>query len=254
MKPTTKYVMPLIASALIALACDNPKSEGSNEQSQESPARSIDGNERAQSPDSLNPEETTLFDFENNITGQLPAQWSEYYTGSGGTEWKVVEDNGNKVLAQLYSENPNNHFNVIVNDGIVAKDIVLTARLKGVTGNHDQGGGFVWRFTDKNNYYVVRANPLEDNVVLYKVENGNRIDLPLVGKGKTYGADVQPMGNQWHTLKLIVKKDLFTVYMDEKELFKVQDQTFTHEGKVGFWTKADAVTYFDDLRITVLNE
>lgn len=71
----------------------------------------------------------------------------------------------------------------------------LTVRLKCVTGNHDEGGGFVRQFTDKNNYYVLRANLLKDNVVLYKVENGKFTDLPLVGKGKTYGVDVPPLGD-----------------------------------------------------------
>ncbi|MCE7056234.1 hypothetical protein LZF95_16245 [Algoriphagus sp. AGSA1] len=206
-------------------------------------------NQRAQFPDSVKPEETITFDFENYAAGQLPEDWSEYYAGSGSTEWKIVEDIGNKVMAQLYSDNPNNHFNVTVNNNITAQDMVLSVRLKGVTGNHDQGGGFVWRFSDKDNYYVVRANPLEDNVVLYKVENGKRTDLPLVGKGKTYGVDVEPLGNGWNTLKLVVKDDLFSVFLNNKELFTVQDNTFTEAGKVGFWTKADAVTYFDDFEI-----
>jgi len=196
-------------------------------------------------------ESAITFDFEKYVVAQLPAEWSEYYTGKGGTEWKVVDDNGNKVMAQLYSENPNRHFNVVVNDSITAKDVVLTARLKGVTGKHDQGGGFVWRFTDKDNYYIVRANPLEDNVVLYKMENGKRTDLPLIGKGRTYGVDVPPMGDSWHTLKLMAKGDLFTVYMDDTQLFKVQDSTFTNSGKIGLWTKADAVTYFDDFEIEI---
>ncbi len=97
----------------------------------------------------------------------------------------------------------------------------------------------------------MRANPLEDNVVLYKVENGKRTDLPLVGKGKTYGVDVPSLGTGWNTLKLLVKDDLFTVFLNGKEIFKVQDKTFTNAGKVGFWTKADAVTYFDDLKIQI---
>lgn len=252
MKTTIKNIMPVIASVLIAVACGNSKSERSNEQIQETPTLP-GGNAQAQFSDSLNPEEKIRFGFENYIAGQLPPQWMEYYTGSGGTQWKVVEDNGNKVMAQLYSQNPNNHFNVIVNDSIIAQDMVLTARLKGVTGNHDKGGGFVWRFTNKTNYYVVRANPLENNVVLYKVENGKRTDLPLMGKGRTYGVEVPPMGNQWHTLKLIVKGDVFTVFLNNKELFKVQDKTFTNAGKVGLWTKADAVTYFDDFEIQKLD-
>ncbi len=194
--------------------------------------------------------ENLKFDFEEFSAGQLPPVWSQYYTGSGGTDWKVVDDNGNKVLAQLYSDNPNGHFNVVVNNNITAKDMTLTVRLKGVKGNHDQGGGFVWRFIDKNNHYIVRANPLENNVVLYKMENGKRTDLPLVGKGRTYGVKVPPLGNNWNNLKLIVKGDMFTVYLNDSELFKVQDTTFKEAGKVGFWTKADAVTYFDDFGIT----
>ena len=193
----------------------------------------------------------TLISFENELPGELPSGWSQFYTGQGSTDWKVLDDQGNKVLGQLYTDNPNGHFNVIIHDEISAKDMELTVRLKGVTGNHDQGGGFVWRFTDKNNYYVVRANPLEDNVVLYKVENGKRTDLPLVGKGKTYGVDVPSLGTGWNTLKLLVKDDLFTVFLNGKEIFKVQDKTFTNAGKVGFWTKADAVTYFDDLKIQI---
>jgi hypothetical protein len=134
-----------------------------------------------------------LFDFENYETGKLPEGWSQYATGKGNeTEWKIVDDNGNKVLAQLSKNNPNYHFNDVVFDGLTAKNVELTVRLKGVAGRMDQGGGFIWRFTDKDNYYVVRANPLEDNVVLYKVEKGVRTDLPLVGKGKTYGVKTAP--------------------------------------------------------------
>ena len=113
----------------------------------------------------------------------------------------------------------------------------------------DQGGGFVWRFINADNYYVVRANPLEDNIVLYKVENGKRTDLALVGKGRTYGADVEAIGNRWNNLKVRVKDNVFTVFFNKKEIFKVEDSTFKEAGSVGFWTKADAITMFEDFRI-----
>lgn len=192
----------------------------------------------------------TRFDFEKYAVNQLPSGWSQYYSGSGGTDWKIKNDSGNKVLAQLYSNNPNGHFNIAVNNELIAKNMELSVRLKGVAGKHDQGGGLVWRFTDKNNYYVVRANPLEDNVVLYKVKDGKRSDLPLVGKGKTYGISVEKLGDGWNDLKIRVKDDLFTVFLNGKELFKVRDNTFKNAGKIGFWTKADSVTYFDDFKIT----
>jgi len=192
----------------------------------------------------------TTFTFDNCETGKIPDGWTEGFTGRGtGTKWGVADDNGNKVLAQLSKEHPSYHFNVIAYNPLELKNVEMVVRLKGVTGKEDQGGGFVWRFKDFNNYYVVRANPLEDNVVLYKVVEGKRSDLPLVGKGRTYGMKVKPLGNGWNTLKLTVKDDLFTVYLNGKELFQVKDDTFTDAGKIGLWTKADAVTYFDDLRV-----
>jgi len=196
----------------------------------------------------------TIFNFENYEVGKLPADWSEYYTGRGDhTEWKIVDDNGNKVLAQLSQGNRNYHFNDIVFDNFKAKNVELTVKMKGVKGRMDQGGGFIWRFIDKDNYYVVRANPLEDNVVLYKVKNGKRTDLPVLGKGRTYGVDVDRLGNDWNTLKLVVKDDLFSVYLNGKQIFQVKDITFTEAGKVGLWTKADAVSYFDNFEVKTLN-
>lgn len=194
----------------------------------------------------------TTFTFDNYEAGKLPSDWSQYFTGRGeSTEWKVVDDKGNKVMAQLSKDNPNYHFNVVVFNGLEAKNVELTVRLKGVAGRMDQGGGFVWRYKDAGNYYVVRANPLEDNVVLYKVKDGKRTDLPVLGKGRTYGVDVKPLGSGWNTLKLMVKDDLFTVYLNDEQLFQVKDETFKNKGKVGLWTKADAVSYFDDFQVEV---
>ena len=202
---------------------------------------------------SIQKTDTILF-FEDDKLAELPKDWSQYFTGKDGEKpnWQIVDDKGNKVLAQLTKENPNYHFNIAVFDKFAAKNIELSVKLKGVDGSMDQGGGFVWRFIDENNYYVVRANPLEDNVVLYKVESGKRTDLPLIGKGRTYGAEVDKLGSDWNELKLNVKGDLFTVYLNGKEIFQVKDRTFTNIGKVGFWTKADAITYFDNFQIKIL--
>lgn len=199
--------------------------------------------------DTLQPQASWHFDFEKLPTGQTPLGWTSYFTGEGNTNWQINRDDKNQVLAQVYSDNPGSHFNMVVNDSIQAKDLKLSVRLKGVGGKHDQGGGLLWRFIDKNNHYIVRANPLEDNVVLYKMEKGKRIDLPLVGLGKTYGMQTEPLGKGWNTLSLTVKGEWFTVFLNGKELFKVQDRTFSSPGKVGLWTKSDAVTYFDDFKV-----
>jgi len=193
----------------------------------------------------------TIFTFNNYEFGKIPSGWTQYFTGKGdATDWKILDENDNSILAQLSEDNPNYHFNEIVFDGIEIRNVELKVRMKGVDGEMDQGGGFVWRFIDADNYYVVRANPLEDNVVLYKVENGKRTDLPVLGKGRTYGVEVEQLGSDWNDLKLTVIDNLFTVYLNNKQIFQVKDETFTNAGKVGLWTKADAVTYFDDFQVT----
>ena len=191
--------------------------------------------------------------FERAAVGTLPAGWSAAKTGAGTEiKWAIAADGNNKVLAQLAKGNPNNHFNVVTLDTIRVSNVHLAARFKAISGSMDQGGGFVWRYRDARNYYIARANPLENNVVLYKVENGKRTHLPLVGKGKTYGAAVRVPAKTWNNLGVRVRGDLFTVTLNGMELFQVKDGTFTRAGKVGFWTKSDAVTYFDDLEINVL--
>jgi hypothetical protein len=240
----TLSIIAVSVALLTGCGQANAKKETSNETKQVKAEKPV--------PAKLLQAPTKKFNFENYEAGKLPDDWSQYATGKKlETEWKIVDDEGNKVMAQLSGDNPNYHFNEVVYNGLEAKNVKLKVRIKGVAGHKDQGGGFVWRFKDANNYYVVRENPLEDNVVLYKVEKGVRTDLPLVGKGKTYGMSVPKLGNGWNTLELTVEDDLFTVYLNGKELYKVKDSTFTGKGKVGFWTKADAVSYFDDFEILV---
>lgn len=245
-----KIIIPAIV-VILSVACAYASTPWQNRISNNWYHKNMVKNESTRIEDSGKPAADTVFNFENYTVNQLPSDWSQYYSGAGSTNWKITDDQSNKVLAQLHSENPNGHFNIIVNDNVIAKNMELSVRLKGVTGKHDQGGGLVWRFIDKNNYYVVRANPLEDNIVLYKVKDGKRSDLPLLGLGKTYGVSVDKLGMGWNTLKVKVENDLFTVFLNDKEIFKVQDNTFPNSGKIGFWTKADAVTFFDDFKFNI---
>jgi hypothetical protein len=189
------------------------------------------------------------FNFEGYALGKLPEGWSHACTDGGITNWQVLNHQGNHVLSQTYTENKSNHFNIVFNSEIEAKNIELSVKIQAINGKKDRGGGLVFRYQDPQNYYVVRVNSLENNVVLYKVEDGVRTDLPLLGKGLTYGAIIQAIGNEWCTLKVTAKEDIFTIYLDNKELFIVQDETFKNAGKVGLWTKSDAVSYFDDFKI-----
>ena len=119
-----------------------------------------------------------------------------------------------------------------------------------VSGRVDQAAGLVWRYQNEDNYYIVRANALEDNVVLYKVQNGERTDLPVKGEGRTYGkpAEVPPASGarcaSWPPARGS------RCYFNGRKLYEVEDKTFTQSGRVGVWTKADSVTHFDDLTVT----
>jgi hypothetical protein len=119
-------------------------------------------------------------------------------------------------------------------------------KLKPVSGKEDQAGGIVFRFKDANNYYVVRANALEGNVVLYKTVNGKRSSLQVKGRMFGYGIDTDVPNGKWSVLRVEFAGNLFTVFYAGKKLFEVEDDTFRDEGAVGLWTKADSVTLFDD--------
>ena len=124
-------------------------------------------------------------------------------------------------------------------------------RFKPVSGRVDQAAGLVWRYRDENNYYIVRANALENNVVLYKVQDGRRTPLGPVGRTDDYGVKHPVPAGQWSTLGVSFDDTRFGVTFDGQALFEVIDSTFTDAGSVGLWTKADSVTYFDGFAFEV---
>ena len=196
----------------------------------------------------------TVVDFEKDKPGSPPAGFQTALTGSGKPGvWVVVEDStaptGHLVLAQTDADPTGYRFPVCVLDSVTAKDAEISVRFKAVSGREDQGAGIVWRYRDQDNYYVVRANALEGNVVLYKMQGGKRTDLPLKGEGRTYGKKSPVPSGKWSTLGINVKGDLFEVLLNGAKLYEVEDTSFPEAGKIGLWTKADSVIRFDDLRI-----
>jgi hypothetical protein len=157
------------------------------------------------------------------------------------------------VLAQTDDDATSYRFPVCVLDGVTGKDVELSVRFKPVKGSGDQAAGLVWRYRDKDNYYIARANALEDNVVLYKVENGKRSDLKPTGAGVfAYGKKARVPSGQWGLLKVVARGSRFEVLLGSEKLFEVEDATFSAPGRVGVWTKADSATWFDDLEAKVL--
>jgi len=121
------------------------------------------------------------------------------------------------------------------------KDMEIELKIKSVSGKQDQGGGFIWRAKDADNYYVARWNPLEDNFRVYYVKNGKRQQIA--------SAKIKADPNKWHEMEIKHFGTTIIAEFDDKELLKIEDKTFTKAGKVGLWTKADAATKFDDFVI-----
>jgi len=159
---------------------------------------------------------------------------------------------GSRVVTQTNTEGVNYRFPMLIENTILATDVDLKVRFKAVAGKLDQAAGLVWRLADTNNYYIVRANALEDNVVLYRVKDGKREDLKPIGTVATaYGKKVSVPAGHWQTLEVSVRGPRFVVRYNGAELFVVEDGTFTAAGRIGLWTKADSMTRFDDLQVDI---
>lgn len=181
--------------------------------------------------------------FEADAVGGPPRGWLLTMTGKGTPKWTVERDaDGVAVLRQSGKAT----YPLALKEGTNIRDGSVEARFKPISGSEDRAGGIVWRARDANNYYVVRANALENNVVLYKTVNGVRSSLDLVGQTGGYGRKTAVPANQWHTLRVEFGGACFNVF-NGKPLFAVEDATFPQAGMVGLWTKADSVTAFSGL-------
>ncbi len=190
------------------------------------------------------------WDFQGDAVNSPPAGFSFGRTGRGREgKWVVLTDAsapaGDHVLAQTDTDDTDHRFPVAVADAPEVKDLRLEVRCKPVSGKVDEACGVVFRFKDPDNYYVARANALEDNVNLYHVVNGRRRQI------EGWSGKVTP--NTWHSLAIEARGDHLQVFWEGKPIIDARDDTFRDAGKVGVWTKADSVTYFDALTVKPLS-
>jgi len=185
--------------------------------------------------------------FDTDKAEAAPAGFSFGRTGSGKEgRWLVqpAPDAPTKpnVLVQTDADATDVRFPIAVVEAPSFKDVKLSVSCKPISGNVDQACGLVWRYKDAKNYYVTRANALEDNVRLYHVKDGNRVQFASwSGKVAT---------KKWHRLAVDAKGDRFVVHFDDQKVLDAKDSTFGDAGKIGVWTKADSITQFDDLQAT----
>ena len=176
--------------------------------------------------------------FDSTSSGALPEGWEAGVTGSGNPRWAVGADptapSGKNVLQQIGSGT----FPWCVRKSVSLADGFVEVKFKPLSGKEDRAGGVLWRWKDGNNYYVARANALEDNVSLYYTANGRRITIKYV--------DAPVPANVWHTLRVEFKDKHISVSLDGKRYIDLDDTHIAGPGAVGVWTKADSVTSFDD--------
>ena len=190
------------------------------------------------------------WNFDSDKAGAPPAGFSFGRTGEGRDgKWVVRTEagapSGSNVLAQTDADTTDHGFPVAIAEEPTLRDLELSVRCKPASGIVDQACGLVFRVKDSNNYYVTRANALEGNVRLYFVKDGHRQQIATHSGKVTSGA--------WHDYRVVARGDHFEVFWDGAKVIDQHDPTFVEAGKVGLWTKADSVTYFDDLSAKPLN-
>jgi hypothetical protein len=185
--------------------------------------------------------------FESTQVGAAPEGWTSTLTGSGDPRWTVESDRTAPSKSNVLRQSGRATYPLLLKDDIKIKDGFIEVKFKAIAGAQDRAAGILWRAKDANNYYVLRANALEDNVVLYKTVGGVRRELDIVGRKGGYGVSVKVPANTWHSLRVDFRGTRFSASFNGKQLFEVEDATFPDAGKVGLWTKADSVTLFDEV-------
>ncbi|MGZ6124402.1 MAG: hypothetical protein ACXWLR_05555 [Myxococcales bacterium] len=188
----------------------------------------------------------TTFNFDADVAGQPPRGFEFALTGKGKPGRWVVQavgdaPSGRNVLAQVDGDDTDYRF-PIAWTGPELKDLHLSVKCKPVAGKGDQGCGIVWRLKDKDNYYIARANALEDNVHLYRVVDGRR--------NRFEGWNGKVASGVWHELAVEMVGDHIQVFFEGKKVIDARDDTFKAAGRFGVWTKADSIVQFDDLTAT----
>ena len=176
--------------------------------------------------------------FDADAPGSLPAGWQQGVTGRGSPKWAVSADPGAPSKPNVLQQSGSGTFPWCVLPKTALADGFVEVRFRPISGRDDQAGGIVWRWKNGDNYYIARANALEDNVSLYHTTNGRRITIKYV--------DAPVAKNAWHTLRVEFAGKRIKVALDGKTYIDLEDAHIAGSGAVGLWTKADSVTAFDD--------
>jgi hypothetical protein len=177
-------------------------------------------------------------DFDDLKTGAPPPAWTATKSGTGDAKWTIEKDDTAPSKPNVLKQSGEASYPVCLRNDMNLKDGWVEVKFKPVSGKKDQAGGVIWRAKDADNYYIARANALEDNVTIYHTIKGRRVSFK--------NTDTKVALGEWHTLRVDFAGNHFTVTFDGRNVMEATDDSLTEAGMVGVWTKADSVTLFDD--------
>jgi hypothetical protein len=189
------------------------------------------------------PRPAQQINIDTDQSGVAPTGWTCGSTGRGAPRWLIEADATAPSRPQVLKQSGKAPFPWCVRQGTALADGMVEVKFKPLSGREDQAGGVVWRWKDGDNYYVARANALENNVSLYYTERGARHTIKYV--------DAPVPANAWHTLRVEFTGAQIRVMLDGKPCIELSDSHIAGAGAVGVWTKADSVTAFDDFSFQV---
>ncbi len=176
--------------------------------------------------------------FDNEKAGELPSGWRAGVTGKGTPQWSVVADETAPSKPNVLKQSGEGTYPWCVKKDVSLEDGFVEVKFKPISGREDQAAGLIWRWQNGDNYYIARANALEDNVTIYHTIKGKRTEKKRASR--------KVVSNQWHILRVDFHGNKFKVSFDGQAALEWEDDTFKEAGAVGIWTKADSVILFDD--------
>lgn len=176
--------------------------------------------------------------FDDATPGAAARGWTATKTGGGEPRWTIEKESMAPSKPNVLRQSGEATYPICIKDDTSLKDGFVEVKFKPISGKEDQAGDVIWRCKDADNYYIARANALEDNVTIYHTISGNRVAFKNV--------DHKVASGVWHTLRVDFQGSHFMVRFDGEKVIDATDESFSDAGKVGVWTKADSVTLFDD--------
>jgi len=176
--------------------------------------------------------------FDDDKPGAAPTGWLCGVTGHGSPKWTVETDPTAPSKPNVLMQSGSGTFPWCAKKDVAPGNGFVEVKFKPIRGKEDRVGGLMWRFKNGDNYYVARANALENNISLYRTTGGSRRTIRYI--------DAPVPADQWHRLRVEFSGTRIKVSLDGKQYIDLDDQHIAGAGGVGVWTKADSVTAFDD--------